>query len=444
MQTCPGPLFYAAQIVALSFQECALMLSKVFPVAVSRCLALMAVALVLFQVPLGVVAQGIKDAEGTEESAANQENGLVGDGEYVSPQFGGTVEWGDHWSPNVEETVSNPGAGRDQLRLNWDGPSGNIFVTWLEEGRGGPPDDVAYWTSDEFFTDAYAQVDETKVLLEEPGSANGDGAVLIGLADAGDPRAYIHYAQSVPTADGGALYMVLDAAVESWPKVLESARESVTVDGTAPFDVFDEGDIGPALADAPNVPYTEEGAGLVDDVTYDSPAFGYELTWPDSWGLSHTIRYPVLSKAVVQFDEAHIADFGSEADPPPFFDFYATYPRESTIAQEAAFLVDPDWVSQGFRQEVEVSVLLQETSDTAAESLVAITFAETGEIQYAWFRFARDGDRSDLYFYLKARDDDFAAAWETMTNGEIALDGDAIDTMITWDAIEAAIADFEE
>jgi hypothetical protein len=361
----------------------------------------------------------------------------------VSPQFGGAVEWGDHWSPNIPETVSNSDAGRDQLRLTWDGPGGNIRITWLEEGRGGPPDDVAYWTSDEFFADAYAQVDDTEVLLEESGSVTEDGAVLIGLADAGDPRAYIHYAQSVATGDGGALYVVLDAAVESWPKVLEAARESVTVDGTVPFGVFDQGDVEAALADAPVVPYTETGAGLVNDTTYVSPAFGYELTWPDSWGLNHAVRVPVQSRAVVQYDEVHIAETDSGVDPPPFFDFHAAYVRQTTTEHELTILVDPEWVSLGFREEVEVTVLLADTSDTEAESLVAVTFPETGEIEYAWFRFARDGDRAELYIYLKARDVDFEGAWETMANGEISLDGDAIETILTWDDIEAAIAGFE-
>jgi hypothetical protein len=286
-------------------------------------------------------------------------------------------------------------------------------------------------------------VDEAEVLLDEPGESQEDGAVLIGLADAGDPTAWLHYAQSVPTGDGGALYLVLDAPVEEWPDVLESAQESVTIDGDASFDVFDPADVEEAVDDAPAVEYDQEAAGLVDDDLFVGPAYGYEITWPESWALNEVMGYPVLSRAAVAWDEVHIAESGTEADPPPFFDFYSVYPRQTTAEQELAIFVDPEWVALGFPEEVEVTVLLQEAGDEEAEALVAVTFPETGEVEYAWFRFARDNGETDLYFYLKARSEDFPDAWETLTE-EITLNGDPIDVIFAWDEVDEAIADFED
>jgi len=397
-------------------------------------------ALVMTLGPGGGAAQGIKDADGTEEAA---ESGLMGDDTYVSPQFGDTVEWSDDWSPNEEETVSSAERGQDALRLGWSRPGGNIRMLWLEDGRGGPPEDVAWWSSDEYLDEAYAQVDAVEVLLQDPGTGNDDGAVLLGLADAGDPFAYVHYAQSVPVNGGGALSLMLDARLEDWPDALEAAQEGVTIDGEALFDVFPEDEVADALANAPSVPFSEEEAGLVGDGVFVSPAFGYEVTWPETWGLNPVVRVPVRSTSVVPFDEVHLAEDDPETDPPPFFDFYASYQRETTMEQELAVFVDPEWIALGFREEIDSTVLLQDTSGNEAEALLAVTIQDTGDVEYVWLRFARDGERADLYFYMKARSDDFEGAWDTMVTGEIALDGDPIETLFAWDDIEDAIAGFE-
>jgi hypothetical protein len=428
----------AARGVASSFLEALPVIVRFISFSLFRFAAIVVVALGVMQAPPGVAAEDIKDAW------SESDTGLVGDDAWVSPQFGTEAGWTGEWLANELETVSDPDMGQDQLRLNWSEGRGAIHIIRTEDGRGGPPEDVAFWTSDEFLlNEPYAHVDEVVVLLEHSGSGDQDGGVLIGLADAGDPTAWLHYAQSVPTGDGGALFLTLDAPVEEWPEVLESARAGVTVDGGAAFDVFDIADVEAAVDDAPVVEFDQAAAGLVDDDLYIGPAFGDEVAWPESWALNVVIRYPVLSKAAVAWDEVHIAETGTAADPPPFFDFYSMYPRQTTAAQELAIFVDPEWVSLGFREEVDVTVLLQAEGDAEAEALVAVTFPETGEIEYAWFRWTRDEGESDQYFYLKARSEDFTHAWDVLT-GEIILNGDAIDVMFSDDDVEEAIAGFED
>ncbi len=177
--------------------------------------------------------------------------GLVGDGEYESPQFGTSVEWNDDWVLDDESgdpLFSDEAEGTDGLYFipaDWTDASnyGSISVRIFAASATDTPESVVeYWTSDEYLNGGSG--DGLEVLMSDTSRTEG-GVVSLMPTDEGELVQYI----SVLFVDAGETAVVVEfyATPESVEDVLASAQAAITVDGKDVLTLFEPADIAAAV-----------------------------------------------------------------------------------------------------------------------------------------------------------------------------------------------------
>lgn len=186
-----------------------------------------------------------------------EDAGLIGEGEYESPQYGHTVDFTDAWVINEQSdtpVTSDLDSGTDQIRLaraadpesqNAD-TYGVISIRFFAAGEDDTPQSVVdYWTSRKFLTSD--SMDGATVLLSDATRTEGS-VVLVRENDKGVP--IIMYF-SVTFVDRGKTAVVSEfyATDTSVADAYADVADGITVDGSQIMTLFDDRDIEDALAE---------------------------------------------------------------------------------------------------------------------------------------------------------------------------------------------------
>lgn len=172
--------------------------------------------------------------------------GVLTDSSWEGGVHGHLIEWdAATWfvDPNYpDDLVSDPEAQEDTIILQTGSPNGNawLFISIYGESDITPLDYLDYWTSDEFLTDASAEVLDTRT---RGGNA---GAVIQYLDGNGDE--YILVRQAVVLDDGSLMIITFDAPAADAVEMYEIAAE-VTVDGDPALRIFSDSQIQRTVGD---------------------------------------------------------------------------------------------------------------------------------------------------------------------------------------------------
>ena len=179
-------------------------------------------------------------------NAEFEDLGLVGEREYVSPQFDTEVGWNRDWAfdPDLDQPIySDTREDRDGLQLVWSGDGNALFDIAILEASGATPANlVDYRTSPDYLEDnAHPDVE---VLLDDA-DANGGAVLLRDYTDDGDEVVILHEAILVDGGDAIA-WITLYAEPRAFSDAYADA-EGITVDGDPAFNVFTQRQIDRAL-----------------------------------------------------------------------------------------------------------------------------------------------------------------------------------------------------
>ena len=174
-----------------------------------------------------------------------EEAGLVGTGEYESPQFGYVVEWSTDLVPDEyfeTPVISFPADEQDALCLWLDDASiyGYVYVIGQTASRGGPEADLEEWTDEDYIAEQWPDL-EVEVVI---GDANSSSAQVTyhQVDPAEDAEYYTTYA-SIELDDESMIYITFVSDAASFEDAYELVAEDVTIDGDSMFTVVDWEDI---------------------------------------------------------------------------------------------------------------------------------------------------------------------------------------------------------
>lgn len=376
-----------------------------------------------------VIAQGGLKGDVDETPTAESD---VEDGSWESPLSGVEVTWDEPWVL-LSSTFTDES---DRLGLvNEDG--NRISVVVSEEGRGGPSEDVAVWTSEDFLESLYHGADTIEVPLVESGSETAAGATLTLISDGGMADSYAEYRESLPGLDYG-LYVLTLAPLPDFPEVQESAQNGILIDGEPRFAVFSGADVDSALTEFDPVEFDEELAGLVDDTTYVSPRCAYEVTWPRDW----TVDY-VESSPVDERDYLELVGEQAAVDPLSWsigvYGDYSTEPGAGEMEYELDRWTSQEWTGDVLGPLTGYEVLLDEIEDdTWGERLVAVDLEADGSTVFVWSGVAVDQPGCvrfvDVFMTVETAEETWAVATQ-----ELMINGEELASEFSWREIEDAI-----
>jgi hypothetical protein len=162
----------------------------------------------------------------TGVAGAADDNGLIDDYSYESPNYGYEVEWDDPWEADPSQTASEPRAD-DLTLVNED--DAQIWVTSMPT-VGGPEEVV------DAYLDAFAQLMSDDEVVEV-GEADGVAyALMTGNDGEADTTMYVEVQE---IEDGVVLITTLIAEDESFDYSLTSAGAEVEIDGEPTFQALD-------------------------------------------------------------------------------------------------------------------------------------------------------------------------------------------------------------
>ncbi|MBA2246492.1 MAG: hypothetical protein H0W23_00065 [Chloroflexia bacterium] len=185
------------------------------------------------------------DAEPTEEgdgtpAAVDGSSGLIGEGEYESPQHGAGITWADSWV--LDETQDQPvssdeGAGVDALFLT-DEATGNAMISIrVEELPSSDPADLLSQIAAADYNETVLGIDpESRVLLSE--ATDASAAILVVDNSGEEPLVIVLEAHAL-NDDGLVAFVEFRAvAAEIDEPVLTALVEDLEVEGTPGLTVF--------------------------------------------------------------------------------------------------------------------------------------------------------------------------------------------------------------
>jgi hypothetical protein len=386
--------------------------------------------------PSSVAQDGLKEPPAVDEVEGA---GLEGDNSWVSPQFDVEAEWDESWQPRANSTWSDPESGEDRVRLDWiKNPTGALYVVVLEPGRGTVPADIEAWTGNDFLS--MYDVDDVDVLLEDPGTEETDGGVLLGFSDASMPRPAFHFKQSIANEDGHALYVMIEAPGDVFLGAWEAAEKGLTLNGEL-FDLqFDVDEVEEAIASYEAVEFSEEEAGLVGRQQFEGPICDVSVEWADSWEISYDLEYPIASDPIGLVDTFYLNQVGA-GDFGPFLDVRAL----GAVFTDAGDRIDeragPEFVEAIWGTGVESEVVLREVRETQAEALVEMDIPGSDEPVYSWVYYSWiEETQCNAHFRLTAPASEFEEVWTTVTEEfDIQIAGEPLEYLLNWDEIEEAM-----
>lgn len=388
---------------------------------------LLVVALLLawsFPVAGSVLAEGGLKGENEEtppaETPTNERQNLSG---WTSELLGVEVTWDEAWTFSVARSTV---PGEEQLRLY--GPGGGITNVWIrEEGRGGPPEDVAAWKTDEFLEGEYVQGASIEVLLSDVGSATSPGASLNMVSTAGMAEWLAGYRESHPAGEAG-VYVAMGSSASEW-EADYAALPGIEIDGIPVGQVLDPSEVADAVAGYTPVPFSEEAAGLVSNQSWVSPQCGKELVWTGDLEVTWVDSSANGADEIILEPERTADDLDSVfvvADP-----IMAT----DSLLDELDRWTSPEYYDVPPGTEGDYGVLLQETpASNSGERLSAFG----GGATISWSLIVLDDNGCDIYIDVTASSDEFVDLWQLVVE-HIELDGEAIPSAFSVGDIEDAI-----
>jgi hypothetical protein len=183
-----------------------------------------------------------------------EELGLVGEGEYESPQFGYAVEWSTEWALDeyyAVPLVSDTDAGVDEVYLEWTGeradPDETAYAMVSGQANGeGVDETLERWTGDEY-AERWGEHVDANVIIE---ANDGDtGVVLFSLYREDTERQYYKINVVVEREGGEVLYLTLN----TWEPDFEAAYAAaggILVDGEPLLTLTDWDEIEEAIEEA--------------------------------------------------------------------------------------------------------------------------------------------------------------------------------------------------
>lgn len=386
---------------------------SLFLASSSRLLSRLLIIVVLFSGLGGAALAGQIDPDGAKDSGGSEENatpevspGLVGEGEYVSPQFGTEITWTDAWeigdldNPLVEFAVggnfdaaitSDPALGdvvflmdtaTESSVLNFaiSANDNNLNPVIMEQFLGQPQ------TLEE---NLFVSPDSEILLLD-----SNDTSAAIMARDANDTDHIIYL--SVNFVPGEEFYAWTGIDIwepEHYESVLTAFAEEVEISDFDPFEIQDveglidlaqseptdatpEADPSEEADGTPEVDATEDASaehpGLIAEGDYESPQYGTGITWTDTWIIDERRDEPIRSDEDEGFDSVFLTDAATETT--------AVYITIEDLASS-----DPDDVltritAEGYNEDIfgidpDSEVVL---SDATTESAAILVVDDTG------------------------------------------------------------------
>ena len=189
--------------------------------------------------------EATEEAEGTMEpdvtgDPSTESPGLVGEGEYESPQHGAGITWGESWV--LDETrdppvVSDEEEGFDALFLT-DAATGNatVYITVEQLPSSDPDELLSQITADDYNEEVFGIDPESRVLLSE---ATDESAAILVVDDFGEEPLVIVMEVHAVDDDGRVVFVEFRAnAADIDEALLTAIAEDLEIEGTPAMTVF--------------------------------------------------------------------------------------------------------------------------------------------------------------------------------------------------------------
>jgi len=310
---------------------------------------------------------GIKDRQGSDDAESTPEvsPGLVGEGDYVSPQFGTGITWTDAWdlgdldNPLVEFAIggnfdaaitSDPTAG-DVLWLMDTASESAVLGVFIAPADGYSPEIMMQLMGQPDFLEENLFVSrESDTLLLD--ATETTAAILV--RDADTPEHIVYLEVVFPEGEDHYVWVGFDLwEPEAYDGVFADVTDGIEISGVDMFSVaspeellalINDPDAGNVVTpdadsteepeDTPEADATEESEptgdtkgtpdsdateessadypGLIAEGEYESPQHGAGITWSDSWVIDESRDEPIGSDENEGFDSVFLTDAASE------------------------------------------------------------------------------------------------------------------------------------
>ena len=183
------------------------------------------------------------DVDATPDAAeepANESTGLIGEGEYESPQHGAGITWGESWV--LDETrdppvVSDEEAGFDALFLtDTDTGDATVYITVEQLPSSDPADLLSQVTADGYNEDVFGIDPESRVLLSD---ITDESAAILVVDDSGEEPLVIVMEVHAIDDDGRVVFVEFRAnAADIDEAMLTAIADDLEVEGRPALTVF--------------------------------------------------------------------------------------------------------------------------------------------------------------------------------------------------------------
>ena len=181
-------------------------------------------------------------------------------------------------------------------------------------------------------------------------------------------------------------------------------------------------------------------AGMTGARTYESPQYGFELSWGRDWELD-TYNYdpPVESNPESEIDSIALIWFEGVVG----FGRVRIHGALPDYEDEAAWVEaqqEPEFIAENWESQYEVEPILDYVDDDSGQVLFEIVdTADNDAVYYTMFETVELENGTWIYFTLTTSAESFADAFDEVT-GELEMDGEtAFLTGLDWDEIEVAV-----
>ena len=166
-------------------------------------------------------------------AAQSEDEGLISETEYESPQFGYAVEWEETWEAQEEGTESSEEGGYDLLTLS-SGPA--VFQIYAAEAGGATAEEEV-----ERLIESYGDDYDDFETIDK----GGDDELAAAIVDYDLEGTLVRDLTEVRLVDDGdtLLTVVVFAPVDDFEDAVDDAQESITLDRDPPFSTLDLVDI---------------------------------------------------------------------------------------------------------------------------------------------------------------------------------------------------------
>jgi hypothetical protein len=211
-----------------------------------------------------------------------------------------------------------------------------------------------------------------------------------------------------------------------------ATEESNDDDATAASDT---NSCGVVPEDGPQDP---EDAGLVDDVTYESPQFGYELSWSEDWELDTYYDPAVVSNEEEELDQICIMWSGGP-DEESYAIFAGQTANRGGPENDVEEWTDEDYIADQWAESFESTPIGDDTTRDSGAVLYSVVDTDNDYQYYTLYQSTELADGTTLYITFSGYEDWFEDSYAAFSE-EVLLDGDPIELVFDADQISELIA----